>query len=225
MPLSTFFNLPEEKRQKILECAIDEFAQHDYDSASISQIVSRAGIAKGSLYQYFTDKSDLYHYLLELAAQKKAEMLVTAGSPDPNLKVFGTLRHLFQVMASFELQYPQLAKIGYRALNGKSPLPEDIVTKARQSSEQYFVGLIEEGKRRGEIKPEVDAGVAAFIFAAALAELGNFLTSRAGDGPTQMATGGIYPPPASEVEQVYDQIVSILRDGIAPQNDRIQERG
>ncbi len=53
MPQATFFNLPEEKRQKILECALDEFAAHDYDSASVSKIVAKAGIAKGSLYQYF----------------------------------------------------------------------------------------------------------------------------------------------------------------------------
>ncbi|HQN45353.1 MAG TPA: helix-turn-helix domain-containing protein, partial [Anaerolineaceae bacterium] len=61
MPRPTFFNLPDEKRQKILEAAIDEFAERDYESASVSQIVIQAGIPKGSLYQYFVDKSDLHH--------------------------------------------------------------------------------------------------------------------------------------------------------------------
>jgi AcrR family transcriptional regulator len=121
MPLATFFNLPEEKRQKILDCAIEEFAQHDYHSASISKIVSRAGIAKGSLYQYFVDKSDLYHYLLELAALKKGEMLAKTRPPDPEMNLFDTLQWLFQEMAKYQIIYPDLAKIGYRAVYGKSP--------------------------------------------------------------------------------------------------------
>ena len=187
MPFPTFFNLPEEKRQKILECAIDEFAQNDYDSASISQIVANAGIAKGSLYQYFADKSDLHRYLIELASQKKAEMLAATRSPETGMTLFDTLRWLFREMANFEILYPRLAKIGYRAIYGKSPLPEDIVNKARQSTTQYFFELIEQGKQRGEIRPEVDSNAAAFIFSAALTQLGNYLTARAGIDPMEIA--------------------------------------
>ena len=44
MPKETFFNLPEDKRQAILDLAIEEFAAHDYKNASISRIVERAGI-------------------------------------------------------------------------------------------------------------------------------------------------------------------------------------
>ena len=59
MPKITFFNLPDEKRQLILDIAIDEFAENDFANVSISRIVARAGIAKGSFYQYFEDKDDL----------------------------------------------------------------------------------------------------------------------------------------------------------------------
>ncbi|HZW04437.1 MAG TPA: TetR/AcrR family transcriptional regulator, partial [Anaerolineaceae bacterium] len=156
MPLTTFFNLPETKRQKILDYAIAEFAQYDYDSASISRIVARAGIAKGSLYQYFVDKRDLYHYLLEFAAQKKTELLANARPPDPAMGVIDTIHWLFHEMASFQFRYPDLAKIGYRAVYGKSPLPHDVVDHAAQSTRQYFVELIEGGKKRGEIRPEID---------------------------------------------------------------------
>ena len=45
MPNQTFFNLPDAKREQILQIAIDEFAENDTDSASISRIVARAGIA------------------------------------------------------------------------------------------------------------------------------------------------------------------------------------
>jgi AcrR family transcriptional regulator len=215
MPLSTFFNLPEEKRQKILECALDEFAQSDYDSASISQIAAKAGVAKGSLYQYFADKGDLHRYLIELASQKKAEMLAATRSTQTDMPLFETLRWLFREMANFEILYPRLAKIGYRAIYGKSPLPEDIVNQARQSTTQYFFELIEQGKQRGEIRPEVDSNAAAFIFSATLTQLGNFLTTRAGIDPIQIAEGGSYPLGAPEVMKTYEQIIAILQYGLA----------
>ncbi len=63
MPNQTVFNLPDKKRTKISELAIAEFANADYDNASISNIVKQAKIAKGSFYQYFEDKADLYLYL------------------------------------------------------------------------------------------------------------------------------------------------------------------
>lgn len=75
MPANTFFNLPEEKRQRIVNEAIDEFAAHPYHRASLSRIVERAGIAKGSMYQYFKDKFDLYLYLLEQGAQLKLKFI------------------------------------------------------------------------------------------------------------------------------------------------------
>ena len=215
MPFPTFFNLPEEKRQKILSCAIQEFAQHDYFSASISQIVLRAGIAKGSLYQYFVDKSDLYHYLLEYASQKKAELLAKSTPPDAEMKLFDTMRWLFREMAKFQLLYPDLAKIGNRAVFSKSPLPEDIVTRGTQSTLQYFVKLIEAAKGRGEVRPEVDASVAAFIFTAALSELSSFLTTHADGHPAAYLTEENYPVYEAEMARIYDQILGILQSGIA----------
>ena len=215
MPQATFFNLPEEKRQKILECALDEFAAHDYDSASVSKIVAKAGIAKGSLYQYFADKSDLHAYLLDLASQKKNEMMAAARPPNPEATLFDTLRWLFEEMGKFELLYPQLAKVGYRAAYGKSPLPEAIIAKGRQATLQYFTQLIEQGKQRGEIRPDIDPSAAAFMFTATLTQLGDFLAKSAGVEAHDIAEQGSYPVHAPAVRQMLDQIITILQSGMA----------
>jgi AcrR family transcriptional regulator len=219
MPFPTFFNLPEEKRQNILDCAVDEFARHDYDSASISRIVARAGIAKGSLYQYFQDKSDLHRYLLGLATRQKAEMMAGIRAREPGAAFFDTLRRLFHEMANFEILYPRLAKIGYRALYGKSPLPEDIVTQARLSTVQYFQDLIEQGKNQGEIRPDLDSAAAAFIFTAALSELVSYLAARAGVDPLQFIQEGSNPLQALDLNKIFEQIVSILQFGMEKQPD------
>lgn len=64
MPTSTFFNLPPPKREKLLGAAVAEFARKPYGEVSINRIIQAAEIPRGSFYQYFSDKTDLFRYLL-----------------------------------------------------------------------------------------------------------------------------------------------------------------
>jgi AcrR family transcriptional regulator len=64
MPTSTFYNLPAEKREKLI-CAIkDEFSRVPFDKVSINQIVHAAEIPRGSFYQYFAGKNDMLEFIL-----------------------------------------------------------------------------------------------------------------------------------------------------------------
>lgn len=65
MCTETFLRLPEEKRRRFLDAAWEEFTAARFTDVSINQIVRRAGIPRGSFYQYFAGKDDLFAYLLE----------------------------------------------------------------------------------------------------------------------------------------------------------------
>ena len=65
MPTTTFFRLPEEKRQRLLEASWTELTRVRFTEVSINRIIAAAHIPRGSFYQYFTDKEDLIRYLLE----------------------------------------------------------------------------------------------------------------------------------------------------------------
>ena len=60
MPKQTFFNLPEGKRKTLMNAAEKEFARVPLAKASISNIIKDANIPRGSFYQYFENKEDLY---------------------------------------------------------------------------------------------------------------------------------------------------------------------
>lgn len=64
MPTSTFFNLPEDKKNKILKAANKEFERVPIEQVSIKNIVESVEIARGSFYQYFEDKEDLFQYIM-----------------------------------------------------------------------------------------------------------------------------------------------------------------
>lgn len=63
MVKKTFYNLPEEKRQRIIDAIMREFASHSIEEISINRIIKDADIPRGSFYQYFDDKVDLVQVL------------------------------------------------------------------------------------------------------------------------------------------------------------------
>lgn len=68
MPTPTWQRLDESRRRAITEAAEAEFAAHGFSGGSLNVIARDAGVAKGSLFQYFNDKQDFYVYLSELAS-------------------------------------------------------------------------------------------------------------------------------------------------------------
>ena len=70
MPKQTFFNLPSDKRNKIINAAYDIFIENDYEDVKIRMITSRAEISIGSFYKYFQDKDELYIYLMSKIEKK-----------------------------------------------------------------------------------------------------------------------------------------------------------
>ena len=70
MSTGRFLRLPEEKRNRFLNAAWEEFTKTSFADVSINQIVHKASIPRGSFYQYFTDKKDLFSYLLDDVRQR-----------------------------------------------------------------------------------------------------------------------------------------------------------
>ncbi|PKN62019.1 MAG: TetR/AcrR family transcriptional regulator [Deltaproteobacteria bacterium HGW-Deltaproteobacteria-15] len=48
------------RRESIIQAAIEVFSKKDFKSASISEIAEKAGVADGTIYQYFRNKEDLF---------------------------------------------------------------------------------------------------------------------------------------------------------------------
>jgi AcrR family transcriptional regulator len=61
-----------ERKNELIEAALDEFTTKSYENASLNKIIKNAGISKGTFYYHFKDKKALYLFLHESAY--KAEM-------------------------------------------------------------------------------------------------------------------------------------------------------
>jgi TetR/AcrR family fatty acid metabolism transcriptional regulator len=65
----------DERKQQILDCALEAFAEKGYHLASIADVCARAGIGRATLYQYFTDKRDLLVALAERIAARVTRLI------------------------------------------------------------------------------------------------------------------------------------------------------
>ena len=119
MPTQTFFDLSEEKRNRILSAARKVFAFAPYEKVTIQSIIEAADIPRGSFYQYFTDKDDLYLYCQKETLKKT--LRITYGenmdyfwnvlrSETPEKKeesswFLATLEHMKREMSDDEYQF------------------------------------------------------------------------------------------------------------------------
>ncbi|MBK3646514.1 MULTISPECIES: TetR/AcrR family transcriptional regulator [Streptomyces] len=65
MPTVTWTRLSPARRERVLVAAMDQFGTHGYSTGSLNVIAREAGVAKGSLFQYFSGKLDLFAYVAE----------------------------------------------------------------------------------------------------------------------------------------------------------------
>ena len=75
MPKPTFFNLNTTKKEKIEKAIEDEFSRESFEKASISNIIIKAEIPRGSFYQYFEDKDDAINYVIQNYMKKEKEAI------------------------------------------------------------------------------------------------------------------------------------------------------
>ncbi len=212
MPTDTFNNLPEPKRARLIQLALDEFAENAYQTASISRIVSKAGIAKGSFYQYFSDKHAFYRYLVEMATEEKHNLIKSLPEPDPDSDLFGYLRWQFLAQVYFELHNPRMAKILYRAYVEDRPFPNMTEELQRRGTTQFFKQLLSQGIVHGTVSPWVDPDMAAFITEVIYYQFGKYFIERLNLTEAELSNPAVFTDP--EAQHLLTNLMDILEGGM-----------
>ena len=104
MPTATWRNLPADKRARITDVAMQEFGARGFSAGSLNVIAKQAGIAKGSLFQYFADKLDLFVTICDAGAAD-IEEAVLAGV-DPDAPLFDNVRDIVARWMTYHRSHP-----------------------------------------------------------------------------------------------------------------------
>lgn len=158
MPTVTWSRLGGERRSAVVDAAEAEFAAHGFSGGSLNVIARRAGVAKGSLFQYFADKRDLYAYITDVGSQRvRAYMEYQIHELEPDRPFFEFLTDLLDVWVAYFADHPR-----DRALHAASSFEVD--TDARVSVRavvhrhylEVLRPLVRAARTRGDLRPDAD---------------------------------------------------------------------
>lgn len=157
MPKDTFHNLSDDKKWKIFDAAVREFSIRRFSEASINQIVKAAGIPRGSFYQYFNGKEDIFLYMFEEILKEKREVICQSKSVDSDADVFEICIQATKASLAWGRSKPEYSQIGILMEIDNS----EFITKLRAASFEGLIKMIGRDKERGLIRQEVDADLVA----------------------------------------------------------------
>jgi AcrR family transcriptional regulator len=154
--------LREERREAIMTVAREVFFEHGYSGTSMSAIAARLGGSKGTLYNYFKSKEELFEAQVRDLCGAAATFILAStaeGSPIETLTLFGEryLTHLyseqtinlFRILVTESRRSPELGRLFYEV----GP------ARARRGLESY----LQAAKARGQVEPP-DCALAADQF-------------------------------------------------------------
>lgn len=163
LPKQTFFNLPKEKRETIIEAAVNEFADYGFESASINRIVANSGISKGSFYQYFEDKMDVFHHLLDTIGAEKAEFFKDKHPPSTNQGVFEYFRWAMKIGMEFNSSNPRMVQAISRVLFVEGLYYGKLFEEYQKKTTDALTAMIKQAMKLGEVDPSIDIEMAVMV--------------------------------------------------------------
>jgi AcrR family transcriptional regulator len=189
----------EETRSKIMNAAIEEFCRSGYDAASVSDICRKAGISKGAFYHHFPSKQALFLAIMQDWLQGINTQVFANRAPGKNIPqsiqdMGSTLGVIFQAASG---QLPMFMEFMVQASRDKE-VWNGVIAPYRQY-QQGFSDLINEGKKEGSFRTDVEAGEAAWVL-------------------ISLAVGillqGVVDPEAADWENVTNKGVQMILDGL-----------
>jgi len=155
MPRSTFYNLPQDRQEEIIRTCFEEFTSHAYENASVSRIVLKLGIAKGSFYRYFESKKELYLFLIDQATALRMEHvkeLFELQAAD----FFALLEQHLILKIRFDLSFPLLSAFLHNTHQERSNEESaDLLIRSKEMLIELLVPVIEKYQKKGVLRTDI----------------------------------------------------------------------
>ncbi len=158
-----------EKRPRILDAAIEVFAERGFYRARIADIAERAKVAEGTIYNYFHNKDEVLitifeEKMMELISGLRAE-LVGVDDPLQQVRVFSRY-HFRQVE-----DHRALAEVLQVELRLSHKFLKEYRPRRLWEYLNIFADIVRRGQERGVVVAEADPQLLSWAFFGAMDEL------------------------------------------------------
>jgi len=216
----------EDRRRLIIESAREVFATQNYSKVGTADLAKAAGVSEPALYRYFSGKKELFLATLTETAPKLLEIWqgIAYDVDDPLETLWSIGVHYYDHLQSYSgnmtLQFQAVSE-------AEDPEVRAALRHNFEAFVHFVTETLEEGKRRGVVRRDLDAGLVAwqFLGIGLTLDLMNLLgftsevdrskveqfgrlylgmlrapARRSGVGPAARAVSELAPPPAWPVE-------------------------
>jgi TetR/AcrR family transcriptional regulator len=154
--------IPEEKRNRIIDAAVLEFATHGYDNANTNKIAKNAHISVGSLFQYFESKEYLFLTIVKYCSQLLIKAFEEVVVESDSFSV--TIEKILRKIINESRENPNIVKLYFEM---SSPSKLYIVQQAVNELESYsyklYCSTIRKGQEQGIIRKDCDVRIFSFL--------------------------------------------------------------
>jgi AcrR family transcriptional regulator len=155
----------EERRQQILDVAIDVFARLGYHGAGTADIAAAAAIGEPTIYRYFASKGDLY---LQAVGQCGDRILENwSRIVDSSENALQAIRGIGTWYYEESRRHPELLVLRFRTFTESSdPELMRIVREGYMRIVRLVEGLYERARMEGSLRQDADTSALAWLFMA-----------------------------------------------------------
>ena len=178
----------EQTRLEIIRKAAPIFNQKGYDGAALSDLMRATGLEKGGIYRHFDSKQELAAEAFDHAWKLAMDVRFEGTHEIPN-----TVDRLKQIVRNFRDRRTGVVPGGCPLLNTAIDSDDgnpQLRAKAKQALSSWLhrlEAIVDEGKRRGEVRSAVDSAELAMLIVSTLEGSGMIRRLQKKDGPLDLA--------------------------------------
>lgn len=150
-----------DRKRRVFEAAIKEFASKGFNGANVNAIAKAAGISIGSMYSYFESKEDLFLSVMDHCLEMMYKLL---SGVDTTKGVVSAFEEMLRLARSSAKENPEMHQI-YLDCSSQSlrDLSERISDHAEAVTVRLYREILSYDKAIGRVRADLDVDAAAFM--------------------------------------------------------------
>lgn len=159
---ATFDKIPKEKRDRILNVAIKEFADNGFENTSIQQIAKKAGISVGSIYKYFENKETMFSMVVHEGMSSLEELLMSLADSSEDILV--KAETIIRELLKYSRKNPELIKLYCQlTTSDNSEFLNGISQRIEAVSASIYTVTISKAQETGDVRNDINPAFFAFL--------------------------------------------------------------
>lgn len=158
---SAFEKTTEDRRKKIFDVALGEFAVNGYNATNINVIAKKSGVSIGAMYSYFASKEDLFLSIVDKGFDILESALKEVNIEDGD--IFDFYRRLLNTTRNYVINYPEFNQIYLDiTTQGLSSLSNRLSNKLEAITAELYRNIIKKARQSGVISRDIDERMVSF---------------------------------------------------------------